>query len=233
MSAQETGFRFQYVCALSLAAAAFSLAATPTSTSFCQANSALHSQRSKELQELYNADQNDYRKTLDEHPDQPFDQKKMLQMGKNDLKRRQRVGEIFGEGCFQTAADYSAAAMIYQHGEVPDHFFQAFIWAKKAGDLGDSKQKHLEAMALDRYLVKSGFKELFGTQADKSSGSSCWCLDQVEETFPESTRQEFIGRSLAESIAWLKSMNGKNDCPKTYCDNDLKPSPRGTVVGFW
>ena len=73
--------------------------------------------------------------------------------------------EILGEGCFKSAEDYAAASLIYQHGDSPDHFFQAFIWALRAVQLGDFQQKSLVAMTVDRYLISSGKKQLFGTQA--------------------------------------------------------------------
>jgi len=47
---------------------------------------------------------------------------KLKQVSVRDLKRRKRVGQIFAEGYMRTAQDYSAAALIYQHGVVPDHY---------------------------------------------------------------------------------------------------------------
>ena len=208
-------------------------AATLSSFAPC-ADPAVQQLRSKELQDLYNADQSDYRKELETHPDQPIDVQKLQQMAVNDLERRKRVGEIFGEGCFHIADDYSAAAMIYQHGDVPDHYFQAFIWAKSAVSLGDAKEKSVMAIAIDRYLVHTGQKQLFGSQANKPSGSSaCWCLEPVEMSFPDSVRKEYHGKDLSEDVAWLQSLNGSNNCPEVYCKSDLKPSPKGTVPGFW
>ena len=189
--------------------------------------------RSVELQKVVHADQNDYRKEIEAHPDRPLNTKKLVKMAQSDLQRRNRIAEIFAEGCFKTADDYSAAALVYQHGEVADHYFQAFTWAKKSFELGDASQKSLMALALDRYLVRSGHKQLFVTQADKASGSACWCLNPVEDSFPDSMRLEYRGKTAADGIAWLKSMNGANNCPATYCAQELKPSPAGTIVGFW
>ena len=49
----------------------------------------------------------------------------------------------------RTAQDYSAAALIYQHGVVPDHYQQAFIWSNRAIEEGDVKEKQLAALAID------------------------------------------------------------------------------------
>ncbi len=121
----------------------------------------------------------------------------MIEVQKRDETRRKRVGEIFGEGCFSTSEDYAAAALVYQHGDTPDHFFQTYIWSKRA-------------------VVNTGHKQLFGSQAMRPgpTESTCWCLDQIEKTFPDKRRK------------------GKT-CPNIECEAKLKPSPKGTVPGFW
>ncbi len=152
-----------------------------------------------------------------------------------DEVRRKRVGEIFGEGCFKTAEDYAAAALVYQHGEVPDHYFQAFLWAKRAVELGDSKQKWLMAASIDRYLTKSGYKQLFATQVSRDGSDPCFCMEEVESTFPEKLRVEYAKKSLAEALKWADSLNVNNpSCrPNNYCVKGLKNSPACTVPGFW
>ena len=75
-----------------------------------------------------------------------------------DLARRIKVASIFAEGCFKSAADYASAAMVFQHGTAADHFYQTFIWANKAVQLGDESQRWLTAAGLDRYLVALGQK---------------------------------------------------------------------------
>lgn len=180
--------------------------------------------RSQELQTLVKADQDD---RID-----PIDWVRVLP---RDEARRKRIGEIFGEGCFKTAEDYAAAALVYQHGNIPDHFFQTFLWAKKAVELGDSSQKRLMAMGVDRYLVNIGHKQLFATQASKPTMNDCWCLEEVEKSFPEKTRVELAQKSLAEMFQWVDSLNkDQSSCkPAKFCAKQLKDSPRGTVPGFW
>jgi hypothetical protein len=187
-------------------------------------DSSIYEQRAKELQQIVKADQ-DARKSMP------------LPAGTEvaDLKRRMRVGEIFGEGCFKTAADFSAAALVYQHGNVPEHFFQTFIWSKRAVELGDESQKRLMAMGLDRYLVSSGKKQLFASQAYKlGSNGQCWCLQPVEKSFPDAKRLECMHRSLPQSFKWVDELNKGTKCPAaSECPVVLSPSPAGTVPGFW
>ncbi len=189
---------------------------------------------SEELQTLLKGDQDD-RKEIEANSDKPWPKDRTETMLKNDLQRRKRVGEIFGEGCIITPADYAAAAMIYQHGTVPDHFFQTFIWSKRGVELGDSSQKHLMALGIDRYLMNIGQKQLFGSQAKKlKMDDACWCLFPVEKTFSEEMRQEYLGKSLDDQKAWIKKINGENVCAfEVECKVDAKDSPKGTVPGFW
>jgi hypothetical protein len=223
-----------YLSIFVLLASIHSQAATPPFGFVpCSDEPKIQHRRSEELQRLYSEDQSDYRREMEDHPDHPLDMEKLEKMAVNDLKRRKRVGEILGEGCFQKSPDYIAAATIFQHGNSPDHFFQAFLWAKQAVGLGDSANKALVAKTIDRYLTKSGHKQLFGTQAEKSTLNKCFCLDAVESAFPDSKRQEYLGKRLSDMEKWLKSLNGANDCPNVYCDADLISSPQGTVVGFW
>lgn len=186
-------------------------------------------QRSSELEGLVNADQNE-REGFEN-----FSEEERIKLSENDINRRKRVGEIFGEGCFKTPSDYAAAALIYQHGDVPDHYFQAFIWANRAVQLGDLKQKSLAALAIDRYLYDIGKKQLFGSQAyGTEMGGWCYCLVPVEPSFPDAFRKEYSGASLGERFEWLAEINQGKNCPNNECtDMNLAPSPKGTVLGFW
>lgn len=199
--------------------------------STCQEDKPRLEARSNELKMIVKADQDDrsdwQNKTMEE----------MLLVVRRDEQRRKRVGEIFGEGCFSTAADYGAAALVFQHGNVSDHFLQTFLWAKKSIELGDVTQKQLVADAIDRYLISLGKKQLFGTQATRPSADpkDCWCLEQTESSFPEKRRSEYSKKSLKELVAWVGTLNAENPaCAITkFCDKDLKPSPKGAVPGFW
>lgn len=203
--------------------------ASPTNFKSCRDDKPRLEGRSKELSEIVKADQDDredfFKKTQEE----------MQEVLKRDEQRRRRVGEIFGEGCFSKAEDFAAAALVYQHGDVPEHFLQAFMWAKRSVELGDESQKRLMALAIDRYLVNIGHKELFGSQASKPdmNPNTCWCLEQVEMSFPDKRRSEIAGKSLKEAFDWLDDLNKGMNCPKAECSKELKASPKGTVPGFW
>lgn len=167
-----------------------------------------------------------------------------------DRQRRQRVGEIFGEGCFKSADDFAHAAIIYQHGGdiffdasntsgpisfAPDQIFQAFIWAKRAVELGDQSSKWLMAAAIDRYLWFTGKKQLFGTQGSKIHLSDpCWCLVPTETSFPDTKRLEYTGLTLQQALENMRHFpNQSPSCPLDYCAFYLQSTPAGSVPGFW
>lgn len=194
----------------------------------CPYQPALQIQRSKELQSLAETDQ----KVRLEF--EKLSQEERFQMMKDDLLRRRRVGEIMGEGCLKTAADFAAAALIYQHGDVPEHYFQSFVWANRAVQLGDQTQAHLAAAAIDRYLVSIGKKQLFASQGGAGlKPGACFCLQQTERSFPDARRKSYSGHSLQKGYEMLAIVNKGKKCPNVECSAPLKPSPKGTVPGFW
>jgi hypothetical protein len=179
--------------------------------------------RSKELQKIAEEDQAD-RKTLPLSPG----------VSARDRARRKRVGEIFGEGCLNTLPDYVASALVFQHGDRPDHFFQTFLWSKRAVELGDSSQKQMMGWGIDRYLVHTGHKQLFGSQVTKDESNPCWCMEPVEKSFPDSMRIAYQLHPLEEVFTGIDKMNAGAACPHgVQCKREVQDSPAGTVPGFW
>jgi len=153
-----------------------------------------------------------------------------------DLRRRIEVADIFAEACFKSAADYASAALIFQHGNTADHYYQAFLWANEAVKLGDELQTYQVANGLDRYLVAIGHKQLFGTQfSSHDLKTGTFCLQPVESSFPESRRSAYIKMSREDYNAFVLKTIGSTQSPRELkiCDTVLKASPEGTVPGFW
>jgi len=154
-------------------------------------------------------------------------------MWKADLRRRARVAELFAGGCLSRAGDFTNAALIFQHGVVPEHFFQAWVFARRAAELGDESARGLEALAIDRYLVRTGRRQLFGSQLVRDSPAACWCLADVQPDFPDELRAKYVGKRLAQQREHARRMNAGHDCPGITCPKRLSPTPRGTVPGLW
>ena len=131
----------------------------------------------------------------------------------------------------KAADDYKKAAMIFQHGNAPEHFYQAFVWARTALRLGDESAQHLLSLSLDRFLVRSGDKQLFGSQAAKTDGQ-CWCLYPIEDWFTDKERKARGARTLQEQKAWLNTLNVQENCPALECAMELKPVRQGEFPEF-
>lgn len=195
----------------------------------CIEQPAKQKSRSRELQILVIDDQSD------RHDYAKMNKVQLSQMAENDRVRRKRVGEIFGEGCLKSAADFNAAALIFQHGDSPEHYYQSFLWSLRALQLGDSLNRDGVAVAIDRYLVNIGHKQLFGTQAKAIPGQKgCYCIQQSEPSVPESMVSKYAALSKqARAKEYNKLFNQHSSCVMKECDEQLKPSPKGTVPGFW
>ena len=180
-----------------------------------------------DLARIYREDQEDRDGFLE------FDANSLLQMVERDLQRRSKVAELFAKGCLKSPDDYKRSALIFQHGNIPEHFYQAFVWARTALRMGDESARYLMSLTTDRFLVNSGYKQLFGSQAMKPNDSACWCLYPVESSFTDEDRLAQKAKSLAEQIEWLIALNHRDDCREWECKMDLKSLSKSDFVEFW
>lgn len=67
-------------------------------------------------------------------------------------------------------------------------------------------------------------------------GEKCWCLGQVEGAFPDFLRIEYKNKTYQQELDWVDTINQSQglSCPSAKeCSTELRPSPSGTVPGFW
>lgn len=186
--------------------------------------------RSAELHAIMQADQDDRKGPID-----------WAIIGKRDESRRKRVGEIFGEGCFSKAEDYGAAALVFQHGNQPEHAFQCYLWAKEAVargllKMGEVDLKLLSLSGADRYLVGKKHKQLFATQYNRlKSNKDCRCLQPIESSFSDQQRIDAGSTTIHEALQYVLEKNASIPACKgaTFCDSELEPSPKGILPGIW
>jgi hypothetical protein len=191
-----------------------------------------HSQELKKLYDEDQADRADFTRS---------DKDKLFEMLKHDRVRINRVAEIFAKGCLKSAEDYLNAATVFQHGEVPDHFFQTYIWAKKAFDMGLENAGQMAGNGIDRYLMNIGQKQLYGGQAvtdpekiNLDVDKRCFCLWPMESTFPKARRTALKFKTKEQIRDWVKEMNkDRKGCSKVFCNAEAKPTPKGSVPGVW
>lgn len=156
-----------------------------------------------------------------------------------DVENRKEVATLFAEGCFTTGRDYHNAALVFQHGDVPDHFYQTYIWANRAVELGDPQARWLIPRAIDRWSLNSGYKQLFATNLVTESyfspvtvaSQKTWCVWPNASLITDSQRRAFGLKTLAEQVARAKAMNPG---PSTgICAIQLPDPPRGLFAGVW
>lgn len=79
--------------------------------------------------------------------------------------RRGRVEELIAAGALATAADYYHAARVLQHGERLAHWWRAHELARTAAALGHPQARYQAAAALDRWLMRGGRPQKYGTNS--------------------------------------------------------------------
>jgi hypothetical protein len=157
----------------------------------------------------------------------------------SDLDNRKEVGSLFAEGCFTTGRDYHNAAVVFQHGEVPEHYYQTYVWANRAVQLGDSEARWLIPRAIDRYLMNSGYKQLYATNLinERFFGpvaegvTITWCVWPNVARIRDRQRRALGVSTLNQQITRAKGMNTG---PSTgLCSIQIPDPPRGLFPGIW
>ena len=159
-----------------------------------------------------------------------------------DRERRAAVGAIFAEGCLKTGQDFHDAALVYQHGNVPEHYRQTVLWAQEAVARGDETASWLIPRGIDRHLMSVGYKQLFGTNtqgpAYDMDGNligtlTGFCLPQtVGEDF-DPVRVRLDEPTLAEVRAKLAERNANTGGDAPDCEEALATPPKGMFAGIW
>jgi hypothetical protein len=127
-----------------------------------------------------------------------------------DKARLKRVKEIYTQGLLQTANDYDCAALILQHGEVPEDFLLAHEFWVVAISKGknDPGTLYLAAASEDRFLMNIGRLQRFGTQF-RSQNNGPIELYPVDAGVTDGFRRVMILRSLADLKAQVVELNKK------------------------
>ena len=156
-----------------------------------------------------------------------------------DRARRTEASAIYSEGCFSTGRDYHNAALIFQHGVVPEHYYQAWLFARRAVELGDSEAQWLVPRAIDRYLMNTGYKQVFATnlvtdQFYLAEGyRGVWCVWPTVDALSDQERVAVRGNALAAQLERATGMNQSNGAPGAVCPLVLPDPPRGMFPGSW
>jgi hypothetical protein len=159
-----------------------------------------------ELQALYQADQ----------ADREAGKIDWKIVGPRDETRRQRVKELAASGELRVSADFLHAAMVYQHGNGPDYFRQAMLWAQRAFELdaSNTQARWLACAAEDRWLQNTGLPQVWGTQfmlpRRPDGQSATWTQEPFKRDARTDAERVVMGvPTLAQSAARLDQMNAE------------------------
>jgi hypothetical protein len=124
-------------------------------------------------------------------------------VGPRDEARRATVLRILRAGGVRTAADYRAAAMVFQHGPTPSDIQLAYSLASVGSmiDPDDKALKWLTAAAWDRYLVQRGKPQWYGTQYTFNEATKRFELNAVD---PSAVTDEERAQLNVPSLAQAK-----------------------------
>jgi hypothetical protein len=98
-----------------------------------------------------------------------------------DKQRQAATRRLLDTGQLKTAADFCAAALVFQHGQASDDYLLAHILATVAVEKGDAGALWVAAATLDRFLMTTGRKQVFGTQFTLPEGpKSPWTQEPYD-----------------------------------------------------
>lgn len=104
-----------------------------------------------------------------------------------DWIRLTKVKRIAAAELLETADDYYVAAFLLQHGLSAGDFALAQRLASMAAELGHPHGRRLSAAAEDRYLVKIGQPQRYGSQMVCTAGKG-WHLAPVDPSVDDTIR---------------------------------------------
>lgn len=130
-----------------------------------------------------------------------------------DWRRRRRVQELIAAGALSAPEDFYHAAMILQHGTRLADYWQAHELAKRAADLGYRPARWLVAAALDRWLMRQGKPQKYGTQyTTVGKWWQGWRIGRkyrlwdVDPATTDEERQEWGVPPLAVAVAYAEAL---------------------------
>lgn len=145
--------------------------------------------------------------------------------------RRSIAQRLIAEGLAYTANDYFHAAMLLQHGEKLEHWEQARQLALKAVELGHPRARYMAAAALDRWLMRQGKPQKYGTNSwpDKNG----WRVWDYDPTTTDEERAEWDVPPLGELLARVKTLADGCTPAETANDPVFTVEYEGTKIALY
>ncbi len=145
----------------------------------------------EELQKLFSEDQSDRLTSGNKAIDWAV-------VAPRDATRKARVLELLEKHQIRTGSDYLNSAFILQHGQTPEDFILAHEFCIIAVARGKTEALWLAAASEDRFLIKIGRKQRFGTQLGSSITTDGQLSDDFRSAFHVPSLEE--SKKMAETI---------------------------------
>jgi hypothetical protein len=126
-----------------------------------------------------------------------------------DDARLARTRELYASGALRTAADWFHAALILQHSSEADDYLLAHEMSVAAVVQGEKDARWLAAASEDRFLMKIGRKQRFGTQYEPADEPGKYRLAPTESQVTDELRAVLGTPSLAEAKATASRFDKK------------------------
>ncbi|MGB8602090.1 MAG: hypothetical protein WCD42_07830 [Rhizomicrobium sp.] len=168
-----------------------------------------------QMDALFAADQ------ADRAPGTKWTEETSLRVYQQDQARRGQTRTMLQQHQLHSGDDFVHAAFIFQHGETPADYMLAHILAMTAMTRGNASDSHgqtaawIAAATLDRYLLETKQKQIFGTQFGTKKDTSEMEFSPADlNQIPDDIRWTFGVPSQAEQLKMLRKLNysdGKDD----------------------
>ena len=126
-----------------------------------------------------------------------------------DDARLARTRELYASGALRTGADWFHAALILQHSSEADDYLLAHEMSVAAVAQGHKDARWLVAASEDRFLMKIGRKQRFGTQYEPGDDPGRFRLAPTEPHVTDALREAIGIPSLAEAKATASQFDKK------------------------
>ena len=126
-----------------------------------------------------------------------------------DDARLARTRELYASGALRTGADWLHAALILQHSSDADDYLLAHEMCVAAVAQGEKNARWLAAAAEDRFLMRIGRRQRFGTQYEPADVPGKYRLAPTDPQVTDELRAVLGTPSLAEAQATASQFDKK------------------------
>lgn len=128
-------------------------------------------------------------------------------VAREDRERRNQTLALLRAGRLGSGADLFAAALVFQHGDCPQHYELANRLSAAALARGDDRARWLYAATYDRWQRALGRPQKYGTQYVSMGVPCAFRLEPVDPATTDAQRAEYDVPSLAEALARADQIN--------------------------